>query len=103
MPEKLVRDLIPFILRRKGLEPDVTIAGEEEYWRALRAKLSEETTEYLDADEAHAVEELADVLEVVYALAGLHGTSPKELERIRQNKADERGGFTARMIWHGNR
>ncbi|HEX3961319.1 MAG TPA: nucleoside triphosphate pyrophosphohydrolase, partial [Trebonia sp.] len=48
------------------------------------------------------VEELADVLEVIYALAALSGLDAAQLEKLRAAKADERGGFTRRYVWHGN-
>lgn len=43
--------------------------------------------------------ELADILEVVYALARLDGVSSAELERRRAAKAQERGGFERRLWW----
>ncbi|MDV6374935.1 nucleoside triphosphate pyrophosphohydrolase [Deinococcus arenicola] len=61
---------------------------------ALRSKLGEEVAESLDSGE---VLELADVLEVVYALAELDGVG--ELEELRAQKAEERGGFGARLWW----
>lgn len=67
----------------------------EEYAAALRAKLQEEVAEYL---EAHDPQELADVLEVLHALAALHGLTPQELEAQRAAKAQARGGFGGR-VW----
>ncbi|OLV16334.1 hypothetical protein BOO71_0012133 [Deinococcus marmoris] len=52
--------------------------------------------EYLESGE---VLELADVLEVVYALAELDGVGRAELEDLRARKAEERGGFVARPWW----
>ncbi|SJZ41996.1 Predicted house-cleaning noncanonical NTP pyrophosphatase, all-alpha NTP-PPase (MazG) superfamily [Marinactinospora thermotolerans DSM 45154] len=103
MVRKLVRDRVPEIIRADGAEPVITVADAEEYRRELRAKLGEEIREYLEAGEDTAVEELADVLEVVYALATLHGASPERVEEVRRAKADERGGFADRLVWHGNR
>jgi len=40
---------------------------------------------------------------VLYALAGQVGTDPQQLEKLRAAKAEQRGGFTARVIWSGNR
>ena len=60
----------------------------------------EEVGEFLASDSDP--EELADVLEVVYALAALTGTDLQQLEKLRAAKADERGGFVDRIIWSGN-
>lgn len=98
---KLVRDKIPLIIRAKGLEPITYLAGPDEYAARLRDKLTEEVAEFLASDSDP--EELADVLEVVYALAALTGTDPQQLEKLRAAKADERGGFADRIIWSGNR
>ncbi|WP_239647270.1 MULTISPECIES: nucleoside triphosphate pyrophosphohydrolase [Nocardiopsis] len=104
MPKKLVRDRIPEIIAGDGLTPVITVADQGEYEHELRAKLGEEVSEYLEADEsADAVEELADVLEVVHALARLHGVDASELERVRRQKAADCGTFGQRLIWHGNR
>ncbi|MFF5488600.1 hypothetical protein [Streptomyces virginiae] len=100
---KLVRDLIPEIIRANGAEPEVYVADPVEYRRRLREKLGEEVSEYMEADETNAPEELADVLEVAYALAADHGVDPAQLEKIRVAKARERSGFAERIVWTGNR
>ena len=47
----------------------------------------EETEEYMQAeDKQEALDELADMLEVIRALAALHGASWEQLEAIRVNK-----------------
>jgi predicted house-cleaning noncanonical NTP pyrophosphatase (MazG superfamily) len=97
---KLVRDKIPQIIRAKGLEPVIYVADPHEYAARLRDKLTEEVAEFLASDSD--LEELADVLEVVYALAALTGTGQEQLEKLRASKADERGGFADRIIWSGN-
>ncbi|GAA3123030.1 hypothetical protein GCM10020254_82680 [Streptomyces goshikiensis] len=48
-------------------------------------------------------EELADVLEVAFALAADLGVDPTQLEKIRAAKAEQRGGFAERIVWTGNR
>lgn len=97
---KLVRDKIPQIIRAKSLEPVIYVADPDEYATRLRDKLTEEVAEFLASDSDP--EELADVLEVVYALAALTGTDQEQLEKLRASKADERGGFADRIIWSGN-
>jgi predicted house-cleaning noncanonical NTP pyrophosphatase (MazG superfamily) len=100
---KLVRDRIPQIIRENGAEPVTYTAGPTEYSNRLRDKLSEEVAEFLEADDAKAREELADVLEVVHALAADLGVDVGQLEKIREVKASERGGFADRIVWTGNR
>lgn len=89
---KLVRDGIPAMV---GAGAVARVLDADEYAAALHAKLKEEVAEYL---EAHDPEELADVLEVLHALAALHGWTPAELEAKRVAKAQARGGFGGR-VW----
>lgn len=98
---KLVRDKIPQIIRADGLEPVIYTASPEEYLARLRDKLQEEVAEFLASD--NDPEELADILEVVYALAEQAGTGRLRLEELRAAKAEKRGGFAGRIIWSGNR
>lgn len=100
---KLVRDRIPLIIREGGAEPVTYTAGPEEYRGRLRDKLGEEVAEFLAADEESAPEELADVLEVLHALAADLGVDADRLETIRQAKATARGAFADRIVWTGNR
>jgi predicted house-cleaning noncanonical NTP pyrophosphatase (MazG superfamily) len=97
---KLVRDKIPEIIRSKGQEPVIYIADAEEYCIRLRDKLREEVEEYLASDNDR--EELADILEVLYALARQAGTDQQQLEKLRAAKAEKRGGFADRIIWFCN-
>jgi predicted house-cleaning noncanonical NTP pyrophosphatase (MazG superfamily) len=98
---KLVRDKIPQIIRSKGLQPIIYVADADEYVARLRDKLLEEVDEFIASDDDP--DELADILEVLYALAEHAGTSREQLERLRAAKAAERGAFTGRIIWCGNR
>jgi predicted house-cleaning noncanonical NTP pyrophosphatase (MazG superfamily) len=93
--EKLVRDKIPDLIRKDGRTPDTRLAEASEYPALLRAKLYEEAGEYITSGDPA---ELADLLEVVHALAALHGMTPEDLERQRAAKATERGGFTERQV-----
>ena len=97
---KLVRDKIPQIIRSRGQEPVTYTADIEEYSIRLRDKLREEVEEYLASDDDR--EELADILEVLYALARQTGTDQQQLEKLRAAKAEERGGFADRVIWFCN-
>jgi predicted house-cleaning noncanonical NTP pyrophosphatase (MazG superfamily) len=96
---KLVRDKVPNLMRRRGDHPIVRTAEPYEYAGLLRAKLVEEVDEFLDSDDPH---ELADVMEVLLALAEMHGFDRTDLERMRAEKAVERGAYTDRLVWSGN-
>ena len=92
---KLVRDKISEIIKQEGKTPIIRIADEEEYVLKLREKLHEEADEVA---ESHEVEELVDIMEVIYALAEQKGISYEELEKIRQRKANKKGRFAKRII-----
>jgi predicted house-cleaning noncanonical NTP pyrophosphatase (MazG superfamily) len=91
---KLVRDLIPQIISNKGQKAVTRVLDHDEYIKELNIKLKEELEEYLTDDNC---EELADMLEVIYAIAKTKGVSQQELESLRLKKADERGGFEEKI------
>ena len=92
---KLVRDRIPEIIRQAGKTCICSVLTDEEYLRLLDEKLNEELAEY---QESKSMEELADLLEVIQAVARARGSSPEEVERIRKSKAEKRGGFEERIL-----
>ena len=96
---KLVRDKIPEIIRQHGEIPYTRILDTEEYTVLLEDKLDEETAEF---HRDRTPEELADILEVVYALAEAHGCSREQLQQIFDAKHTARGGFKKRVYWMGN-
>ncbi len=97
---KLVRDKIPQIIQADGKSPIIRTLTEEDYLQELDKKLNEEVAEY-QADKS--IEEMADVLEVLYAICEARGHSLEELERVRKEKSDKRGVFKERIYWEGNR
>jgi predicted house-cleaning noncanonical NTP pyrophosphatase (MazG superfamily) len=92
---KLVRDKIPEHIKSKGGAPITHIADEKEYWQKLKEKLQEETAEFIGAESA---EEMADILEVVDAIIDYKNFDKKELQEIKNKKAEERGKFKDRVI-----
>ncbi|WP_055563642.1 nucleoside triphosphate pyrophosphohydrolase [Streptomyces atriruber] len=93
--EKLVRDLIPAIAPERRYRT----ADASEMPALLRAKLLEEAGEVARAcTEGEIAEELADVMDVVQALAALCGVSPVHLEAMRRRKQRTRGGFGHRVV-----
>ena len=92
---KLVRDRIPDMIRAQGETPRIRILEQEEYLHHLEQKLDEEVAEYHRDKNA---EELADILEVVYALAEEIGCSKEELLAVYEKKHTDRGGFRDRVF-----
>ena len=94
---KLVRDKIPEIIKAKGINPVNHIAEEREYEKALLEKLKEEVSEFIEDQNK---EEMADVMEVIYAILEQKGFTFREVEEVRMKKLEERGGFKKRIIAH---
>lgn len=92
---KLVRDRIPEIIQSKGGTSKTHIATSDEYDKKIREKLVEEVKEFIESNNP---EELADILEVIYAIGGRMGVSKAALEDLRKRKAEERGGFEEGII-----
>lgn len=95
---KLVRDSIPEIIAAQGEKPIIRVMDDKEYIISLEKKLDEEVAEYHESKE---IEELADVLEVIYALCEAKGHSVDELTKIYEKKHIERGGFSKRIFLLG--
>ena len=92
---KLVRDKIPEIIRSQGQIPHIRTLNDDEFYMALEQKLDEETAEF---HKEKNLEELADILEVVYALAEDLGYSKSELLQTYDRKHEKRGGFRDRIF-----
>lgn len=92
---KLVRDRIPEIIESSGKSCICEVLTDEHYIEMLDAKLNEELGEY---QESKSMEELADLLEVVRAVALARGSSFEEIEAIRKAKAEKRGAFEKKLL-----
>ena len=92
---KLVRDLIPEIIASSGKTCATAILSDADYLTMLDAKLNEELAEY---QESKSMEELADLLEVMRAVAKARGSSMEDVEQIRREKAIKRGGFDKKLL-----
>lgn len=92
---KLVRDRIPEIIEASGKSCVTEILSDEAYLRMVDAKLDEELAEY-HSDQN--VEELADLLEVIYAAAVARGYTLEQLESVRAAKAEKRGAFANKIL-----
>ena len=95
MPEKLVRDRIPEIIRQNSGNPQVRIASGSELDKLIRLKVVEEAQELLNSGED---EEIADVLEVLDALIAHRSIDRMALEDARLRKRHERGGFSKGFV-----
>lgn len=92
---KLIRDKIPQIIEATGKRPIVEKVTSEAYVTLLNQKLTEELQEYLDSND---IEELADLVEVIYAILDSRNISIQDFESIRLNKVLKRGAFKERLL-----
>ena len=92
---KLIRDKIPQIIKQSGKQAITEEVSGQEYIKLLNAKLGEELQEYLESE---SVEELADLVEVVYAILEHKDVSLQEFEVIRKQKVEERGAFMKKLL-----
>jgi predicted house-cleaning noncanonical NTP pyrophosphatase (MazG superfamily) len=107
---KLIRDTVPQFIRDDGLTPIIRVAGPGEVRDLLLAKLREETSEvgealtaaYEQFGTAAVVNELADVMEVLYSIAATLGVEPDQIDQARIAKLKTNGGFSGRIVWLGN-
>jgi predicted house-cleaning noncanonical NTP pyrophosphatase (MazG superfamily) len=93
---KLVRDKIPKIIIDSDKDFDFHIATNGEAKNLLHAKLDEEVAEFHSNPED--LEELADIMEVVFALAKNLGYSEDELLNKRLEKRHDRGCFDDNIV-----
>lgn len=93
--EKLIRDTLADVIRKRDPSAVIRPATDKEYPTLLRAKLLEEVHEFLDAE---SVEELADVVEVLDALMALYKIDPAMLAHVKTQKAKKHGQFKSRSI-----
>ena len=93
---KLVRDHIPDIIHKNGETCEIIrLKTEQEYEQALLEKLHEEVSEY---QTDRTLEELADIMEVISAIAESRPSSLEEIDQIRIQKKKKRGGFEKRIM-----
>lgn len=92
---KLIRDRIPEIIRAQGRHCITEVLSDEAYLKMVDAKLDEELAEY---HKDQNLEELADLVEVVYAAAAARGYTREQLEQIRAEKALKRGAFQKKLL-----
>ena len=89
---KAIRDKIPEIIKESGKNCNVKKLDDSEFLVQLEKKLVEELAEY---QESKNVEELADVLEVIYRISNLKGF---DLDKARLGKIEKRGKFEKNLF-----
>ena len=95
---KFVRDNIPDIIRSDNEKPVTRILTDAEYEKELYRKLAEECKEvYRAEDNDEACKELADVLEVIRAIANVKGKTLEDIIKLADDKRNKRGGFSKRV------
>ena len=92
---KLVRDRIPEIIEASGKNCVAEILSDEDYLCMIDAKLDEELAEY---HKDQNIEELADLIEVIYAATKARGYTLEQLETVRSEKAEKRGIFQKKLL-----
>lgn len=96
---KLVRDNIPEILSKRGIEVKVeVIESDKAVVRPLLHKLIEEAREAAVADDGHFLEELADIETVIDALLAVKNLTRQELKLKQELKDKERGRYAKRFF-----
>lgn len=92
---KLIRDKLPDIRTKEGYVFELRYLQGQEHINHLKLKLLEEAAEVQEATiKSELTEEIADVLEVIHALAAANDISLEDIEIKRKEKAEMRGGFT---------
>jgi predicted house-cleaning noncanonical NTP pyrophosphatase (MazG superfamily) len=93
--DKLIRDKIPEIIEASGSKAVIEVLDNDSYHKYLNIKLAEEFKEY---QESGSIEELADLVEVVYALLDCMGVTREQFDAIRSSKNIERGAFKKKFL-----
>ena len=92
---KVIRDKIPEIIADSGKKYTLKQLDDASFLAEIEKKLIEEVNEY---SESKDVEELADLLEVIYRISELRGVNSDELEKIREDKVEKRGKFASNLF-----
>ncbi|KOP80495.1 phosphoribosyl-ATP pyrophosphohydrolase [Lysinibacillus sp. FJAT-14745] len=92
---KLVRDLIPQVIEEEGKTCSIRVLDQGEHLEEIKVKMQEEAIEFLEAASPKAaIEELADILELIHTAIQMYDVSYEQLEQIRTQKKSQRGGFS---------
>jgi len=92
---KAIRDKIPDIIRESGADCIVKQIPDKEFLAEMEKKLQEEVEEYFESGN---INELVDIIEVIYRIAELRGVGREGLEQVRLDKAKQRGRFSKNLF-----
>jgi len=95
---KLVRDRIPEIIRKSGIDCEVVTLSQTEYRQALRQKLIEEAREAAEANQQNLITELADLYEVIDAVMASYNINRELVIAEQLNRREERGSFEQKIM-----
>jgi len=99
--DKLIRDKLPQIMRASGIQVFEQVIDQAEYQHQLKNKLLEEAHEVLaSSSEKEVREELADILEVMMALAREYDLELADIQETAAQKRVEKGGFDDKIYVH---
>lgn len=99
---KLVRDYIPSRISDGGEKVEISTLTGDTLIKALKEKLVEEALEVFDSKNHDSLlEEIADVQEVIRAIASKVGSKLSEIDRIRKEKHERLGGFEQGIVLYG--
>lgn len=95
---KLVRDKIPEIIENNNEVAVTKILDNKEFIKELKTKLLEEYNEVINANKENILEELADMLEVIDAIAQTENKTLEDIIKIKELKKEKRGAFKKRIL-----
>lgn len=96
---KLIRDRIPEIIEKDGKQAKTRFLNDEDYKQELLKKLVEETKEAVEAeDKKELTKEIGDVIEVIDYLIETFQLDRGEIEKIKQERKESRGGFDKKLF-----
>ena len=93
--DKLIRDRIPEIIEASGSKCEVEVVSDKVALEYLYKKLGEEVEELLIDKN---LDEIADVMEVLFAIGKKYGSIEDDVLGRRSEKKDSRGGFEDNLI-----
>jgi predicted house-cleaning noncanonical NTP pyrophosphatase (MazG superfamily) len=96
--QKLVRDKIPVRIQREGELATTVRIADSELADVLKAKLLEEALEVFHAGPESMLDEMADVLEVLAALARTGKWTMLEIDKRAEEKRKRVGGFGKALV-----
>ena len=96
---KLVRDKIPEIIRKRGAQCEVRVLEGGEYEQCLKAKLEEEVSELISASSTEdRIAEIADIYEVLEGIMEFYQITPQSVIEVKKKKGEVRGVFKERIF-----